>query len=267
MHVWVLHRPRKILRQFKRPAFGEYPYDRALTSIDTYMKKVVDAVPMENTIVVTTGDHGERMQDGDFDKQAYRYVSRSTGMEEHWDRFRLWRKQHRPKFLRRMLKIEGEGAYHGFHVYDYLVRVPYLFTGGPFPAGLRVGDQVRHIDMMPTLLDAVGIDDLPENLDGRSILPLAKGESLPPANAYMEATGLNLGAKKNWIAGVRTPKWKYARRITDDEEAGREELYDLEADPTEQSDPLGRGRSLPHHDAPTNSRRSSPAPPARTSRR
>jgi arylsulfatase A-like enzyme len=235
VHVWVLHRPRKILRQFRRPAFGEYPYDRALSSIDTWLARVTAATPMDKTIVVTTGDHGERMQPGDFHPQAYRYVSRLSFMEEHWDRFRLWRKKHRPRFLRRLLHIEGEGAYHGFHIYDYLVRVPFFFTGGPFPAGLRVRDQVRHVDMMPTLLDAVGLDS-PEGLDGRSILPLARGETLPPVTAYMEATGLNLGAKKNWIAGVRTPKWKYARRITDDEDSGREELYDLEADPNEESD-------------------------------
>lgn len=232
VHVWVVHRPRKILREFKRPAFGEYFYDRALTSLDTYLTEVFRATPRDNTITVLTGDHGERLQKGDFYRQAWRYVSRFRSLEEKWDKFRLWRKQHRPKFVRKLLRIEGEGAYHGFHVYDYLVRVPLFVAGGPFPAGKRIPDQVRHVDLMPTLLEAVGVErEFPGGLDGRSLMPLLRGEALPPEPAYCEATGLNLGSRKRWIAGVRTPGFKYARKIA--AEDPEEELYDLVADPGE----------------------------------
>jgi arylsulfatase A-like enzyme len=243
VHVWALHRPRKILRQFKRPAFGEYMYDRSLTSIDTVIDKVVKATPMDDTIVVLTGDHGERMQEGDFYRQAYRYVSRVKSMEPHWDRFRLWRKRNMPKPIKKLFRIQGEGAYHGFHIYDYLVRVPLFLTGGPFPAGKRIKDQVRHVDLMPTLLDAVGIEDeVTASIDGRSVMPLVRDESLDPAPAYLEATGLNLGSKKNWRAGIRTDEWKYMRKTT--AEDPEEELYDLAADAEEKSNLAGENAEV-----------------------
>jgi hypothetical protein len=62
-------------------------------------------------------------------------------------------------------------------------------------------------------------------------MPLVRGEPMEEVPAYMEATGLNLGSKKNWRAGIRTSMWKYSR-MTTSEDAG-EELYDLKADPEE----------------------------------
>jgi arylsulfatase A-like enzyme len=234
VHIWVLHRPRKILRQFKRPAFGEYMYDRSLTSLDTVVKQIVDATPMDDTILVTTGDHGERMQKGDFYRQAYRYVSRVKTWEKRMDKFRLWRKKNMPKPIKKLFRIQGEGAYHGFHVHDYLTRVPLFLTGGPFPSGLRIADQVRHVDLMPTLLEAVGIEDeVTGRIDGRSLMPLVRGETMEELPAYMEATGLNLGSKKRWRSGIRTSQWKYSR-LTSAEDP-KEELYDLKADPEEQT--------------------------------
>jgi len=91
---------------------------------------------------------------------------------------------------------------------------------------------------MPTLLEAVGVEDeVTGRLDGRSVMPLVRGEPMEEVPAYMEATGLNLGSKKNWRAGIRTSEWKYSRLTssTDTEE----ELYDLKADPEESKNLVG----------------------------
>jgi arylsulfatase A-like enzyme len=174
------------------------------------------------------------MQEGDFSRQAYRIVCPVKSLEWPLDRFRRWRRKHRPGAIRKWQKIEGEGAYHGFHVHDYLTRVPWFLTGGGFPAGLRIPDQVRHVDLMPTVLEALGIeDDVTDRLDGRSLMPLVRGESMEELPAYMEATGIDLGSEKRWRSGIRTSEWKYSRltRAEDPEE----ELYDLRADPEEQT--------------------------------
>jgi len=234
VHVWVIHRPRKVLREFRGPEFGEYIYDRALSSFDTVLRRVVDATPLDDTIVVTTGDHGESLHAGDYHRQSYRYVARDRSKEVMWDTFRLWRKRNTPKWLKKILHTQGEGAYHGFHVHDFLSRVPLFLTGGPFPPGLRIDAQVRHVDLVPTLLDALGIEDeVTGRIDGRSVMPMVRGEEMAEASAYLEATGLNLGSKKRWRSGIRTPSWKYSRLTT--AENPKEELYDLVADPAEKT--------------------------------
>ena len=49
-----------------------------------------------------------------------------------------------------------------------LVRFP-----GAVPAG-RIANQVRTIDLLPTVLDAAGLE-VPEGLEGHSLLPLISG--------------------------------------------------------------------------------------------
>ena len=88
-----------------------------------------------------------------------------------------------------------EGA-HGFFIYDatmqvpFLVRAPYRQIG----RGLRVPGQVRGLDLMPTVLDLVGVPT-PAPVQGVSLRPMLEGtttdldlwaysESLYPRNHY-----------------------------------------------------------------------------------
>jgi arylsulfatase A-like enzyme len=121
----------------------------------------------------------------------------------------------------------GEGFWeHGFishstTPYEELVHVPLIMkmpqSAG---AGRRIERMVGTIDLMPTLLDFVGAW-IPDNLEGRSFLPLLEGteEALDPGWLTLEF--------RSTIA-VRTERWKLIRV------PGRPpELYDLDADPAE----------------------------------
>jgi arylsulfatase A-like enzyme len=65
---------------------------------------------------------------------------------------------------------------HGTRPYDEQARVPLLLAipGDP-NAGRRVAEQVSLLDVAPTLLEVFGIA-APDGLQGRSLLPLVRGE-------------------------------------------------------------------------------------------
>ena len=80
---------------------------------------------------------------------------------------------------------------HGHAAYGELTNVPLiLYRPGTIPAGVRVEETTRSIDLMPTLLDLSGLP-IPENAQGQSLLPLvtasqeANGEGTKEAAAAL----------------------------------------------------------------------------------
>lgn len=125
----------------------------------------------------------------------------------------------------------GEGFWehgkllHGYGPYDELLRVPLIVR---LPAALRGADgrqeeaAVSLVDLMPTLLDLVGLP-IPETCRGRSLAPLIRGTgSLPPAPIFAETESTR---------AVRADGHKLI--LHHDE---RLEHYDLAADPGERDD-------------------------------
>lgn len=70
------------------------------------------------------------------------------------------------------------GWEHGHTLYNELLRVPLImkFPDSKF-RGKRIESIVSLVDVMPTILDEMGIDDKNLGLDGRSLHPLLNGES------------------------------------------------------------------------------------------
>ncbi len=98
---------------------------------------------------------------------------------------------------------------HGGSLKESLVRVPLLILYPPlFPAG-TVEEGVETVDILPTLLDAVGATPPPE-AQGASILPLAQGvgRGYPRpsiASQYEHAHAMRLGGWKARVAGSGVP--------------------------------------------------------------
>ncbi len=117
------------------------------------------------------------------------------------------------------------------------VHVPTAFQGPGFAGGGQVTEMVSLIDLPPTLLDAAGID-VPEEMQGRSILPLLRNDVADwPEEAFIQISEAQVGR------AVRTKRWKYAVGAPEKhggKDAGSDTyveqfLYDLEADPYELS--------------------------------
>jgi arylsulfatase A-like enzyme/Tfp pilus assembly protein PilF len=125
----------------------------------------------------------------------------------------------------------GEGlgehgeATHGIFAYETTLHVPLILHT---PALLRprvVGDSVRHVDLLPTVLDALGLD-APAGLPGQSLLGAANGRPLESKASYFEA--MSSALNRGWapLRGLARGRWKLI-------DLPIPELYDLERDPHE----------------------------------
>jgi choline-sulfatase len=115
------------------------------------------------------------------------------------------------------------GFEHGHTLHQELLRVP-LIVWGPGVRGGRIDAPVSLVDVLPTLLDALGLP-APPDLAGRSLWPLLRGGPAPPPHAFYAEGALHGPDRK---ALLRWP-WKL---VVSEGEAPR--LYDLSVDPTEQ---------------------------------
>ncbi len=125
--------------------------------------------------------------------------------------------------------------------HESAIRVPAALSGAAFTGGGQVRELVSLIDLPPTLLDAVGIP-IPPEMQGRSILPLVRGERADWADdVFIQVSESQVGR------AVRTRRWKYSVVAPDkdgwnDMSSGtyvEQHLYDLEADPCELTDLIG----------------------------
>jgi arylsulfatase A-like enzyme/Tfp pilus assembly protein PilF len=115
---------------------------------------------------------------------------------------------------------------HGIFAYEATLHVPLILFAPKLLAPQVRDDLVGHVDVVPTVLDAVGVAP-PPGLSGRSLLALAAGREAAPAPTYFEA--LSGQTTRGWapLHGVALGRWKYV-------DLPLPELYDLDADPREE---------------------------------
>ncbi len=213
--------PGRVGEAFERATLGEYGqdltptereyvnalYDSGIRYVDRQLEILFGhleaAGRLENTLVVITSDHGEELWDHD-------HWGHGHTMFEHQTRVPLL--VHLPESLRRERGLE---------------RAP----------GLVVEAPVRLVDLYPTLLDLLDVPfDHP--VQGRSIVPLFGGRTMPPADALSES--IYWGPLE--VKSLRDARYKYLRatpKKEHDERPGWEALFDLETDPAERDDQLG----------------------------
>lgn len=246
LHLWGVHRPRQIAPEFNTPEFGLTEYDRAISSYDARLGEMLKAIDLENTIVFVTGDHGEKIPETNLENRVEFFKKSLSGqssgkasssivryrrkaiasLREGW--FSTTRLLHKAGLVDSPLATMTG---HGYHVYDSLVRVPLVVGGATgHPKGRVISDQVRQIDIMPTILNLTGLgDELPERADGRSLMPYMDGDSLPEIPAFIETC--QNSREPSTFYGVRYQGWKYAYDAANPKVP--EELYNLAADPKE----------------------------------
>ena len=165
------------------------------------------------TMVVVTSDHGEGL--GDHGELTHGLLAYETTLRV-------------PLIVAQLTPVlPPEGGSHGMPVLPP--------EGGRYRmrgAGIVSHYPARHVDVVPTLLDAVGVT-APPALPGRSLLP---GASRPPdqdVSSYFEAMSAMLNRGWAPLQGVVAGREKYI-------DLPKPELYDLAADPGEESNLVDR---------------------------
>ena len=205
VHVYEPHAPYQPPPPFDRQ-YADRPYYGEVAAADAALQPLLDEArkSARPTLVVVTSDHGE-------------------GLDEH-----------------------GEVA-HGIFAYESTLRVPLIIaevgSGTPAapvasgstkaPAGEISSVSARHIDILPTILDAVG-QPMPPGLAGRTLLPREERTAAArPRPTYFEAMSGMLNHGWAPLAGVIVDRDKFI-------DLPIAERYDLLNDPGERTNLAGR---------------------------
>lgn len=206
LHLWELHQPRWSPQVSTRKGKKRIPFQQALKFLDEAMAQTLGAaLDLENTILILTGDHGERTEKNGLDKFLRMLF------------LKAYEKIH-PLGLPEYCKTEVNRKWrlgHGFHLGEELIRVPLLLIDyGNLPGGLEFKKQVSHVDLFPTLAGMLGISMEDQETDGFDLLePWRQGLSLPQRPVFLQASGIVLPESKQWLEGVRWKGFKYIRQV------------------------------------------------------
>jgi len=186
--------------------YVEALYDGGIAYADEQLglvlEKLDDVGALERAIVIVTSDHGEQ----------------------------FW---------------EHRGWGHGFTVYDHQLLVPLIVYLPPalrrelgadaLGEGSVIAQQVRSIDLYPTILDLLGVD-LPHPVQGLSLRPLLEGRSMPDIEAFSESTNIPRERKSLRSDSLKLVRVSGKKKWEEEGPAPSWELYDLRRDPREQND-------------------------------
>jgi tetratricopeptide (TPR) repeat protein len=98
-------------------------------------------------------------------------------------------------------------------------------AGPGVPVGVRVPQQAREIDLLPTVLDLLG-GKASSAVQGISLVPTFTGKTVPSNYSYEETLYPKINMGWSELRGIHTANWMYIR-------APKPELYNLDQDPAE----------------------------------
>jgi arylsulfatase A-like enzyme/Flp pilus assembly protein TadD len=205
VHVFDPHAPYRPPAPFDAQ-YASKPYDGEVAATDAALAPLLEDVRASTkpTLVIVTGDHGE-------------------GLGDH-----------------------GEQT-HGIFAYESTLRVPLIVAQLGRSAATRSAASgsdsahkgevspiaARHVDILPTILDAVG-QPIPPDLPGQSLLPARERVAgAPPRTTYFEAMYGMLNHGWAPLTGVLSGRGKFI-------DLPIPERFDLAGDPAERTNLAGR---------------------------
>ena len=136
---------------------------------------------------------------------------------------------------------EGLGEHqeptHGVFAYNTTLHIPLIvYQPKLFPVHKTISRMVRHIDIMPTVLDITGYK-VPDEVQGASLVPIINDPTKGKAeDCYFEALTPHLNRDWAPLQGVLSGRFKYI-------DLPIEELYDIESDYKEENNLAEKDKS------------------------
>ncbi len=255
--------------QINNSKFGNNHHERLVSVMDEWIGKIIENVDLEKTLVIITSDHGseagiytEKMDE--FNDQnillreytpgnSYKFshkialllpsflmplrkkLSRTYSNRS----FNIVNKKIEPEleriekldlrpFEKRIMKRSVKGT---STVYDERYKVPLLFLGAGISTNKIIDQQVRSVDIFPTIIDLIKLDGAKTGKRGTSLLPLINNDSIKELPAFLDGSPNAPKFITENIVGVRTSEYKYFRNKNLKENI---HLYDLKNDPLEE---------------------------------
>ncbi|KGE03527.1 Arylsulfatase [Pseudohaliea rubra DSM 19751] len=211
-----------------------------MTAMDHELGRFIDALRQrdlaENTVFVIVSDNGPE----------------PTRADDDW-RMRLWLASR--GYRLDAAKIGGPDSYafigpgwaaaaaspldrYKFTTAEGGVRVPLVIAGASETAPKVTEAFTLATDIAPTLLELAGLDEALSAMDGRSLLPVLRGEA-DRVYGLDEAVGLEVAGN----AALYRGRWKLVRNLPPWGD-GHWQLYDLAKDPGETRDLAGARPAL-----------------------
>jgi len=201
LHYFDAHDQFRLPQPLNYYYFRRRNYKQNVEFIDYHVGRLVDDLKkrnlFENTLFIVTADHGESLND-------YQFQGRN---------------------------------YHGHSMlaYDVTLRVPLIICGSGIPRGIRSKQTFRHVDILPTLLSYLNLShEISGDFEGRNLLDtLREGSVIDEPEIYAETMQPTIRKipEPEWRVLIKWP-WKYVLRTQSNQEC----LYNLEKDPCEKND-------------------------------
>ena len=254
LHAMNMHFPVTKPNGFETEKYGENNYEKQISAIDSWLSKVFKKLDLKNTLVIITGDHGAYIQslktdslNIDFQDKAKMQmkvskVSRKVPKSLESIKLKMFLARENFNRNKKLKKIKdlnlkpheirgllSQRSNLDRFLFDEKIRVPLFMIGYKVNKGKSISQQIRLIDVFPTICDMIGISE-EGNVDGISMYPLLQDKKVENVVAYIESSPA-IQIKTNDVIGIRTSRYKYFRSRYDAD--NNIHLYDLKNDPYE----------------------------------
>ncbi len=128
---------------------------------------------------------------------------------------------------------------HGCLLYDQTQKTVLIVVDNKIKAKTSIKNQVRLVDIMPTILDLFNIRNIPKEIDGVSLLPFLRGKQsnfhLPAYSEtfYPEEQTAATHGKFSYAKNKKSLRINNQYKVIFNLDSDKIELYNLEKDPNE----------------------------------
>lgn len=145
----------------------------------------------------------------------------------------------------------GESFEHGYfthntnHHYEQVTHIPLIINEPDRGEGIIINDLIEQIDLPPTILSLADIP-VPSWMEGRSLLPLMRGEQLPSKYVYSMSFQKNPSTSDGITKGT-VAVWEGDYKVIHYLEDNKSLLFNLREDPDELNDLFDKKSEIARH--------------------